>query len=465
MTELRRIWRGAQATAFADTTRELDIEGAFRSGKTTLCLWRELHYGLEYPGIHTLLCRWSDDATQKILRPKWREICEQAGVKVEWNAQESYDELPNGSRIYVTGLKTQDLYSRYAKFRGLTLARVYCDQTEEIPHDVYLELSARLSQQDMPLQITISPNAVDESHWIAKRFPDNNREPGRKYIPVSIYTNAANLGKDVIDGILQTYPPEHPKHRMTILGLRGFNVIGEPVYQGAFDRKLHVKRLPFEPNIPLDEGIDFGKHHPCVVWRQTTALGNVHYLGGIMGRDMFLEDFLPLVLHYRRLWFPNPTEIRTACDPAGATANSQGVTANGVGVLRDHGFQPKWQDSANSPAVRLAMVERLAGYMRKRTPRGEMFAVNDHQWMEVSADYAKPEDFFAKGLEGGYVWDAHTVSVNNKPMRRPKKDGEFEHGQNASEYLELAFGSAPWSPKKPSLGGRNVPRPATWMGA
>ena len=49
----------------------------------------------------------------------------------------SNDELVNGSRVYIRGLKTQDQTNRYSKFRGLTLSRVYIDQAEEIPKDVY----------------------------------------------------------------------------------------------------------------------------------------------------------------------------------------------------------------------------------------------------------------------------------------------------------------------------------------
>jgi hypothetical protein len=33
------------------------------------------------------------------------------------------------------------------------------------------------------------------------------------------------------------------------------------------------------------------------------------------------------------------------------------------------------------------------------------------------------------------------VSVGNKQIRKPKKDGWFEHGMNCTEYLELTFGA------------------------
>jgi hypothetical protein len=440
-------WKGKQVEALEATEREVDIEGALRASKTTICLWRELNAMIDSPGVHGLLARWSDDATHSILKPIWRAICIKAGVILRWNGEEQYDELPNGSRAYIKGLKTQSVTDRYSKFRGLTLARAYVDQAEEMPQDVYLELAARLSQPGHQHQITISPNAVDPDHWIAKEeFPEDNSKPNRRYISLSVYDNRQNLPPEVIPNLLRLFPPEHPKHRTMVLGLRGMNVIGVPVYKGAWKRDVHEFPIEFDPRIPLDEGIDFGRHHPCVVWRQTSALGEIRYLGGLLGQDLFLEDFLPLVLSYRRQWFGEPSAIRTTCDPAGAAANSQGGRANGVSILQSFGFYPTWRDDANSPAVRLAIVEQMASHMRKRAPTGrEVFGVNKtaDQWLVVSGEVARPERWFAGGFEAGYVWDQHMISVNQKLMRRPKKDGWYEHGQNCAEYLELAYGTKP----------------------
>ena len=98
-TEHRMMWRGPQVEALMDETRELDIEGALRSSKTTLCLRRELKAAVRAPGIHILLSRWTDDATHGILKPVWRALCQAAGVALTWNGEEQYDELANGSRV------------------------------------------------------------------------------------------------------------------------------------------------------------------------------------------------------------------------------------------------------------------------------------------------------------------------------------------------------------------------------
>jgi hypothetical protein len=452
---LQRRWRGPQSAILLDTTRERDVEGAIRSGKTTVCLWAELTAGLSDPGVIGFLARWSKDALDGILKPAWRAICEEAGVVVDWNAAEEYDELPNGSKFYLRSLKTQDQISRYSRFRGLTLGRVYVDQAEELPKDVYLELAGRLSQPGHRQQITISPNAVDDDHWIAKEFPEHLNSPHRKYFQLSIYDNARHLGPEVIPALERLYPPTHPKHLTMIQGRRGMNVQGEPVYGGAYVPAIHERPCAFDPSLPLDEAIDFGKHHPCVVWRQRTRLGQVRYLGGILGQNMYLEDFLPLVLQYRGEWFRGLRDVRTCCDPAGTSDTSHGLRETALRVLQAHGFTPTWRPNSNAPDVRLGMVERTAAQMRKRTASGEMFGVdNGDHWLRLSAEAVVADRFLAKGFEAGYVWDVHMVSVGSKQIRKPKKDGWFEHGQNCSEYLELNFGTV--TVEKPS------PKPAPY---
>lgn len=467
--DVEMVWRGKHAEALVDSTRELNVEGAIRAGKTTVCLWRELNAALAHPGIHALFARWTDIGVYGLVMPLWRHICEQAGVRLKWYPDEEYDLLPNGSRVYVRGLKSQDQTLRYSKLRGLTLARVYVDQAEELPRDIYLELAGRLSQPGFPHQITISPQSVEEGHWIAKEFPvDNHFAPHRLVIQLSIHDNAHNLAPEVVPALMRLYPPEHPKHRTMILGQRGMNVIGEPVYGGTFVRSLHEQQAVFDPALALDEGIDFGKHHPCVVWRQTSALGQVRYLGGLLGQDLYLEDFLLLVVQYRNRWFPQPAMVRMCCDPSGDADTSHG-TKGGADIIKDLiGQRPQCVAGSNSPSVRTVVIERIAGHMRHRTAgKAEAFVVaKDERWLRLSATNTVIDHFLADGFEAGYVWGEHMVSDGRKQYRVPKKDGWYEHGQNCAEYLEVNFGAVPWKPKvKPETRRRGLAEAGgTWAG-
>jgi len=436
-------WKGRQWEALHDETPSLDVEGALRASKTTIALWKELTALVRYPGLQTILARWTEDATQSILKPVWYAILEQAGIQSAWNALEHFTELPNGSRAYVRGLKAQDDKTRYGKFRGLTLARAYIDQAEEVPRDIYHELKARLSQKGYPHQIVITPQAVSEDHWIAKEFPADNSRPGHKYIPLSVWDNRQNLDEATIRNLEETYPVGHPKRVTLLEGRRGMNVTGDPVYGGAFDRRLHERPLTYNPQLPLQEALDFGQHHPCWVARQIDPFGAILFLGGLQGEDMFLDDFMRAVTRYRQEWFGEVKILQTCCDPAGAHQSSQGLRQNAIEVVRQH-YPPRHRiaflDNSNAPDVRLAMIEELAKAMRVRTPTGEGFGVDNTRWLLVSPRRGvQTWRFLADGFQSGYCWSDHFVSVAHKPQRQPLHDGWYDHGQVCTQYLQLNF--------------------------
>lgn len=449
--EIRMVWRGPVCDFMQSTDRLLDLEGAFRSGKTTAALWKVAQSCVNNPGIYWLVARYGDEDTQTKLRPVFVSICQQATLFPTYNSEGKYYEFTNGSRVYMTGLKAQDANARYAKLRGWTLAGVYIDQAEELPYDVYLELIGRLSQSGQPHQLILTPNPPDEGHWIAQEFPEDNHVKHRQYYRVSVYDNAHNLPPEAIENLLSAYPAGHAKHRPAVLGMRGLNVIGQPVYgaisphepdTAAFQRNRHERPLTIDPDLPLIQAMDYGKRHPCVIWCQFTPWAELKVLGGVMGQDVFLDEFVPIMNQYRARWFPEALEVATCCDPAGSHDNSQGIRQNAIALLRESGISPMYRQDSNVPDVRLAMIERIASYMRRRSARGEAFGIDNTRWMRVSATNATPHRFLADGFEAGYVWDEHLISVGNKQVRRPKKDGWYEHGQNCLEYAEHHFGGA-----------------------
>ncbi len=453
-------WRGPIGAFMNDKTPEISLEGALSSGKTTACLWKEFTAYQEMPGIWGWIGRYGDGETQTKVKPAFEQVCHEAGCVPRWDAKELAYVFPNGSKCYAYGLKSPDALSRYSKMRGMGVARIYNDQTEELPEDFSLELRLRLRQQGFPHQLTFSPNPPNVTHWLAQQFPEDNRISGRKYYSISIYDNAHNLPKELLEAALRAYPDSHAKHRSVILGRRGMNVQGDPVYKGAFVRGIHEVETRYTPSLPLEMALDFGKHHPCVIFRQVSPLGQVRFLGGILGQQLYLDDFLEIVLRYRSQWFPDPIDIKECCDPAGAADTSHG-TSGAVEILRKKGIRPAYVPDANSPAMRNAAIERMAAQMRKRcADRTEGFVIDKdpEKWLTISEQATVPDRFLTDGFEAGYVWDEHMVSVGNKQVRKPKKDGWYEHGQNCAEYLELNFGLSP-RVKKERMRTRTMPHP------
>lgn len=455
MSEARIAFYGTAAKVFHDQSRQIDVEGAVRSGKTTMCLVKMLHRRQHYAGSYGLIGRFSDGDTDRLLKPLWRAVCLRAGVGLAWNAEEGYDEMDNGSRVYITGLKTQDQTSRYAKFRGLTLSDIYIDQAEELPHDVWQELGLRLSQNGFPHQFLISPQTVGEDHWIAKEFPhDRALKPNRAYYALSTHDNAHNLPANYIREMEEAHPPGTPIHSTLILGKRGATVVGDPVYgtpadgsrHGVFLRTRHELPVAYDRRLRLEVGLDFGKHHPCVVMRQVSPVGQVRYLGGILGHDLHLDPFLVEVRRYLSRWFPEPIETVWCADPAGVS-NPIGIDMRAM--LAAHGIVARFKEDSNSPGARVALIETIAKQMRGRGLDGDeqLRVSNDEShWIRISAHGSVTHRMVADAFEFGYVWDEHMVSVGSKQMRKPKKDGWHEHPMNVVEYLEANFGSA--GPKK-----------------
>ena len=433
-------WRGPLSLALTSTARYLCLEGAIRSAKTTNRLWAELNAALDHPGIKSLICRWTDDATDSLLKPLWRTICDQAGIRLTWSAEEHHWTFPNGSVVSCHGLKPSDEMQRYGKFRGKTLARIYIDQAEELPEDFWPELQGRLSQSGYPQQLSLTPNAVDEDHWIAREFPESNPRPDYLYIPVSVYDNAHNLDPAYLASLEAAYPIGHPKRRTMIEGRRGLNVIGRAVYAGYFDRLRHLVPCAMNPHLPLYEAIDFGQHHPCVVWGQVPIHGGWTLIGGVMGKDIGLAEFSEILLRYRVQWFPDPLEIASCCDPAGTVANSQG-TQTAIDLLRGYGIFPRTVETSNHPRIRVACIDALKDAMRRRSALGEACQVHPDRWLVIDQTSAVQRPFVPNAFEGGYTESPHRVTVGRKLMTVPLKDGFYEHGMNCIEYLQANFGT------------------------
>jgi hypothetical protein len=442
--------RFLQIRAIIDgATEYVDLEGAVRAGKSTPAAAKLGTYAVEYPKIHMAATRWTQESLDAQIKPLWRSTAQQMGLHVEWHGDEQYDEIvPYGSRVYLRGLKPADDIARLGKLAGLTLAVLWIDQPEEVEFDIIQGyIPARLSQKGYPLEAWFTPNPPGQGHWLANEawFPEVGAAPHHHYLHTSVYDNRANLPAGYIESLEAKYPVGSALRRRFIEGKRGLSVTGNPVYQGYFDRARHCVPLTMNPDLTLYEAWDFGTHRPCVVWAQFTPWGALHLLGGVMGEDIYIEDFAPLALAQRAQWFPGALDIHSCCDPAGTHANSQGTSLTGVRALHDAlGYTPRSVANSNSPDLRSYAIQTLAAYMRRRALKGgEAFHVDAHRWRVVGQQGARTDAFLPDGFEAGYVWDDRIVrTAGGKAIEVPKKDGFYEHGQNDCEYLIVNFGPA-----------------------
>jgi len=429
--------------------RFVDVEGALRSAKTWSILIGIRRSLEDHPGIVWTMARWNKADLDQKLVPDWRNVCALMSVPHgRWNTLERCFDFANGSRLYAVALKASQAAQRYAHIRGLTTAGFYINQLEEVPEDVYDEAALRLSQPGFPQLMIVDPNPVPDTHWIAKMWPDDNRKPDHRYIRLAIWDNKHNLSPETIAAAERLYPEGHPRRRVKLEGKRGLAVHGKPVYVGAFNRTRHATQaVELHPDLPLGEAYDYGFHHPCVVWYQYAPWGWLRVLGGVMGSDLHLEHFLPIVERYRNLWFPQRVRIDATCDPAGAAQNSQGLRGTPVGMLQDwyreHGERdakgafvtPMFTPDANQPERRHAATELAATYMARQVNGAEAFLVDPERWVLVALGDERFDNFFIDGLDAGYVLEDEPRHSNRLGTYWvPKKDGWYEHAQNCFEY-------------------------------
>lgn len=444
-------FRGIHEAFLADTTAQICLEGARYSGKTWACSAKVIQSCLDHPGIHWLICRYSNEETKTKVRPVFEQMCLRMGVTVEWhNDEEAFWFPPVAGKIskaFAYGLKAQTKTLELAKVRGLEMGGIWNDQSEEMPQAITEELPFGTRQQGYPHQVLYSPNPPSEDHYLTDMFPEecapsNPDRPfaHRAYYCVSLYDNKHNLAPGKIEELEAAYPSTHPKHKSLILGLRGPNVVGVPVYDHAFVRKDHIAPMQFDASAPVLEAIFEGQHHPTWLALQRDYFGGLRILAGIMGKRLFLDDFLPIVQKHRSEWFKG-ADFQTCCVPPPGGAGAEDSRFTNIALLKDYGFAPVFHPYANAPDVREATIQGIASLMKRRHGTSQGFLVNadPHRFLMASVIVIKQSKFLLDGLEAAYVWDEHFVSVAQKKVRQPKTDEWIDGAQRCLENIVLNF--------------------------
>ena len=460
---IRRKWNRPQSVFMRATERFVDFEGAIRAGKTTPLIWKILNYCVNEPGIQCMLTRWTGDALDAQLKPKFyeevpRELLGRGPRSsphtqaTGWNAKEEYQEFHNGSRCYLRPLKSSDDTARYAKIAGLTLGVIGVDQPEEVPYDVLQALKGRLSQPGFTQQLLLTPNPPSPDHWLATEFPESGSIVGHLYLHTSVYDNIEILGEDYVRELEREYPPGSAMRRRMIDGLRGLSSVGDPVYGKVFSRDLHVQEMPYMPDFPLIESWDFGQRHPAVSWHQFLPQGWWNTLAEWQGSKQFLDEVVPAVAAVRSELFPDVNVIRVCCDPAGAGVQGHGIRQTAVEVLNKHlrqlygpGIGAAYTKDANRPERREWAIQQISGYMGRIIQARPAYLI--HPRCPILID----------GFEAGYVFDERKyVNAAHPNIRKPKKDGYYDHLQNTVEYVQLNFGTAVVRQVPQSRGPRDI---------
>ncbi len=456
------------------TTPEILLEGSLASGKTTVALDKEIEATQRYPGIQILVFRWTEDAVSTKLRVEWEKILSIRGLEATWDAKQKCYDFPNGSKVFMFGLKAVSQVEMFNKIRGLSVSRLCGDQVEECREIVAGELRGRLRPDlvatmrgiKFPFQLTFVANPSDTHFWLSEEFPVGDKIKGRRLISLSIFDNPF-LPPETIEGLVRAWPEDHPCHLTMIQGKRGPQFMGPPVFRGLYDKEKHWRTLELRHDMPILESFEVGTENPTWVYGQAMYDGGIAVMGGLRGEKMMLEEFVQLVKGYRLKWFPPNLDVKTCVAPMGENLKATGNRYTLLDVLRKKlDIRPTLRGTGNAPDVRLAMIDNLGTYLKKYRADGlPMLGVNkdEDKFLVCDRDGAKQVPFVHYAFEAGFVWDENDVSVANKVIRKALEDDQFANAMHCIENIELNFLAGQKSPSEKALKRQKLLHQFDWM--
>ena len=363
-----------------------------------------------------------------VLAPVWRGWLAKNGMEVRWNAAEGCDVFPNGSRVYLRGVLSTDATRRYSKLAGLTLAKWLLDEAHEVPGDVISAFwPARLSQPGFPHQMLFLANpgarglvaVAAVSAQGAADGPGGHHGVGareRGGAGGGVYPDArgavsAGLGAAPAAGAW---------------GGAGWGTWARRCLAGCSGGTSTWWTRCVNPDVALVCGFDWGHKHPAAVWLQFTPQGQIVVLGGVLGTDLFIEDFLPAVARWEAEWFPDAQQRWYTGDPAGDAKASQGqrqsASRSGAGL---------WVQRADG-----GRGEPAGGAEPGDSGDGAGDAAADGggagvrggpgRWVELGpgARVVQRSEVYIDALEAGLVWDERNYHLGQSGnVRRVQKDG------------------------------------------
>lgn len=242
-----KIFSPKQIKSFKESNARINIwEGAVRSGKTFISLWRfikELKYGPD--GEYALICK-TYDAFKRNTFPQL-----EAMIGLDARHYSGKRELHiYGKTVHIIGADDERAES---KIRGPTFAGAYVDEATIIPESVFKMLISRCAMGGAKIFATTNPDSP--YHWLKKDFLENNPDVNSWQFRLDDNPELTNEEKNYL--------------RRQYRGLwfqrfiEGKWVQAEGAIYDFFDPKLHV--IDYAPNLAkyYIVGVDYGTTNPC----------------------------------------------------------------------------------------------------------------------------------------------------------------------------------------------------------
>jgi len=237
-----------QQKSFKESNAKINIwEGAVRSGKTYISLWRFLTELAEGPpGEYVLITRTFDSFRRNVL-PLLEEMI---GVSdVGWRGGLRLMNI-FGKKVHVIGADDERAES---KIRGPTFAGAYVDEITIIPESFFKMLISRCAMGNAKIFGTTNPDSP--YHWLKKDILDNN--PDVKSWKFKLDDNPLLTQKD------KDYLKRQYKGLWGDRFIKGKWVQAEgSIYEFFTEERCVIKSAPSYTSSYI-VGVDYGTTNPC----------------------------------------------------------------------------------------------------------------------------------------------------------------------------------------------------------
>jgi predicted phage terminase large subunit-like protein len=213
---------------FATGAKYFLIYGGSRSGKTFLTIYTIIMRMLKAPGSrHVVFRNDGVDAKQSIGNETIPAVLALAfpGLALKWHGDDNYYEAPNGSQLWLAGLKDK---ARLDKVLGKEFATIYLNEASQITLEAFGVVQTRLAQtvaqtngERLPLRLYVDLNPTVAAHWTyqiwvsgihpADGKPIKGHVEQYRHMTINPADNAENLPADYLEALENL--PERMKRR------------------------------------------------------------------------------------------------------------------------------------------------------------------------------------------------------------------------------------------------------------
>lgn len=236
-----------QIKSFKESTAKINIwEGAVRSGKTYISLWRFLTELAEGPeGEYVLIARTYDSFKRNVLP----ELTAMIGSDIKYYKGNRELHI-YGKTVHIVGADDE---RAEAKIRGPTFSGAYVDEITIIPESVFRMLISRCAMRGAKIFGTTNPDSP--YHWLKRDFLTDNED--------------VKSWQFTLDDNPQLAPEAREYLKRQYKGLwyqrfiEGNWVQAEGSIYDYFSEKLHV--IDYAPSYTSSYfvGVDYGTTNPC----------------------------------------------------------------------------------------------------------------------------------------------------------------------------------------------------------